>query len=73
MLFLSLRPYAEGKFVLELGAGCGLAGNAAAAAGAAGVLLTDIPEAVPHLRANAEENARVGAVPPGACVPKKAY
>jgi predicted nicotinamide N-methyase len=47
-----------GKNVLELGAGCGVAGMAAACSGAQHVILTDRPEIVPHLQANVDANLR---------------
>jgi predicted nicotinamide N-methyase len=46
----------QGKNVLELGAGCGVAGLAAACCGAEHVSLTDRPEIVPHLQANVDAN-----------------
>uniref|UniRef100_A0A7S1W2J0 Calmodulin-lysine N-methyltransferase n=1 Tax=Neobodo designis TaxID=312471 RepID=A0A7S1W2J0_NEODS len=47
----------RGKRVLELGAGCGQAGIAAAALGASEVLVTDQAEVMGHLQRNAERNA----------------
>lgn len=45
---------------LELGAGTGLVGLAAAAALGAEVLLTDLPEIVPNLKRNIEANQHLG-------------
>ena len=52
----------SGRRVLELGAGCGAAGLAAAISADSAempelLVLTEKPELVPHLRANAEANA----------------
>ena len=56
--WLAARPeLVRGKAVLELGAGAGLPGLVAAAAGAASTTLTDLPEALPLLRANEAANA----------------
>lgn len=55
----------SGTHVVELGAGCGLPGLAAARLGAASVALTDRPRCLPLLRRNAAANglqARVGVV-----------
>jgi len=46
-----------GARVLELGAGVGTAGIAAALLGAARVVLADKPEVVPHTRRNVDVNA----------------
>ena len=52
---LIARPeLVAGKRCVELGAGIGLTGTAAAALGAAMVLLTDVESGMPLLRANAE-------------------
>lgn len=50
------RPVAGGVGCLELGSGTGLAGLAAAAALRLPVTLTDLPEALPALRANVAAN-----------------
>lgn len=63
-LLLARRLAELGRFlpepcppVLELGAGTGLVGMAAAAAWGARVLLTDLPEILPNLRKNLQLNA----------------
>jgi hypothetical protein len=48
------RTLVEGRSVLELGAGTGVSGLAAALCGAREVLLTDLDYSLPQLRANAE-------------------
>jgi predicted nicotinamide N-methyase len=47
----------KGKRVLELGAGCGQAGIAAALLGATEVLVTDLAEVTAHLKRNVDRNA----------------
>jgi hypothetical protein len=46
----------QGRRVLELGAGTGLSGLAAALVGASHVLLTDLPYTIPRLQANVAAN-----------------
>lgn len=53
----SLPRLAEGDHILELGAGTGLVGMAAAAILKADVFLTDLPDIVPNLERNARTNA----------------
>lgn len=50
------RPTLASASVLELGAGCGLSGIAAAHLGARRVVLSDLPVALPTLRANVLAN-----------------
>ena len=52
----SVARLVRNKSILELGAGCGIAGLAAAIAGAKKVFLTDRKETLPHLRNNVEIN-----------------
>ena len=52
----ALRGAIEGKRVVELGSGTGVAGLACAALGARAVALTDLPERVALLRRNAARN-----------------
>jgi len=54
-----------GKQVLELGAGCGLAGMAAAKAGAKMVLLTDIESGLANLCNNIKANEEAGNIQRG--------
>eukprot|EP01090_Pellita_catalonica_P005771 TRINITY_DN15_c0_g1_i1.p2 TRINITY_DN15_c0_g1~~TRINITY_DN15_c0_g1_i1.p2 ORF type:complete len:235 (-),score=32.89 TRINITY_DN15_c0_g1_i1:933-1637(-) len=49
------KDYWKGKKILELGAGCGLVGIVLGVAGAK-VILTDLPEALPHLKQNANKH-----------------
>lgn len=56
---ISRKNGLKGCSVLEVGAGCGLLGMTVAAMGAARVVLTDHPDAMPLLRRNLERNARV--------------
>jgi predicted nicotinamide N-methyase len=44
------------SFILELGAGCGVAGIAAAKLGCPNVILTDIPDVIPLLQSNINTN-----------------
>jgi predicted nicotinamide N-methyase len=52
----SVARLVRNKTILELGAGCGIAGLAAAIAGAKKVFLTDRKETLPHLRNNVKIN-----------------
>ena len=58
-LFEAEPQRVQGLTVLELGAGCGLAGIAASVLGAQQVVLTDLPSAVPRLRRNIDANRAV--------------
>ncbi|KAK5121238.1 hypothetical protein LTR85_005404 [Meristemomyces frigidus] len=53
----SLPPLAQGAAILELGAGTGLVGIAAAAVFKTDVFLTDLPDIVPNLERNAKANS----------------
>lgn len=57
ILRAQLPTVLEGTTILEVGAGTGLVGLAAAAAYGAHVILTDLPDIVPNLERNAQENA----------------
>ena len=50
------QKYVANKAVLELGAGCGQTGIAAAVLGAKSVVLTDQKEVISHLHLNVERN-----------------
>ncbi len=52
----SVARLVRNKAILELGAGCGIAGLAAAMAGAKKVFLTDRKETLPHLLENVKIN-----------------
>lgn len=56
-LLLSRPKLVAGRTIAELGAGCGLPAIAAARAGAARVLLTDLPALVPVLQVSSIENS----------------
>ena len=60
-----LRGFVEGRHILELGAGTGIAGLACAALGAKAIVLTDRPDLVPLLDRNRKRNAWVETI--GGC------
>ena len=62
----SVAKLVRNKTILELGSGCGIAGLAAALAGAKKIFLTDRKEVVPHLRQNVEINR--AQIPASSCV-----
>ena len=64
LLTSSFSHLVEGKRVLELGSGTGLAGLAAGAAGASSLLLTDLPPVLPLLRSNVSRNSFIQTTTP---------
>eukprot|EP00965_Chrysotila_dentata_P247885 6208020-Pleurochrysis_carterae.AAC.3 len=65
-----LRRVVQSARILELGSGTGLAGLACAAAGAAEVLMTDLPARLPLLKRNVQANRWVSSL--GGCAVKVA-
>jgi len=59
--YLEVCPTAtvQGKRVLEMGAGCGIAGLTAACLSASAVLLTDLPYVLPLLQSNIDRNRHI--------------
>ena len=58
-LLQARRELVDGRRIVELGSGTGIAGLACAALGASHVVLTDLPENLPLLRRNATRNGWV--------------